>query len=83
MENNNITVFKTSELPLVAFLRMEGYTITEIVKVNDFKVEFLFNDVDRELLAQFNTSQCLVEPRQFASSMHQQMKSAKIILRDK
>lgn len=72
-----IQLFRTSDLVLIAFLRYNGYSVQKIEKINDYKAEFIFVDVDRELLEKFNTDNTLVEPRQFSSIMHQQMQSAK------
>jgi len=83
MENKEpIPFFRTSDMPLIAFLRLKGYTVQKIEKVNDYKAEFIFIDVDRQLLEDFNTDKTLVEPRHFASIMHQQMQSAKRKIRE-
>lgn len=83
MDNNEpIPIFRTSDIQLIAFLRYKGYTVKKIEKISDYKAEFIFVDVDRELLEQFNTDNCLVEPRQYASIMHQQMQSAKRKIRE-
>ena len=77
MDNKAITVFRTADLPLVAFLRYNGYVVQKIEKVNNYKAEFVFENVDRQLLDDFNTDKTSVEPRQFSAIMHQQMQSAK------
>ena len=83
MDNKEpIPVFRTSDIQLIAYLRYTGYTVKQIDKLTDYKAEFVFVDVDRELLEQFNTDNCLVEPRQYASIMHQQMQSAKRKIRE-
>jgi len=83
MENKEpIAVFRTSDMPLIAFLRYNKYTVQKIEKVNNYKAEFVFLDVDRELLEQFNTDNTLVEPRQFSSIMHQQMQSARTKIKE-
>lgn len=78
MENKEpIPFFTTSDMPLIAFLRYNGYTVQKINKINNYKAEFIFLEVDRQLLEDFNTDKTMVEPRQFAAIMHQQMQSAK------
>ncbi len=82
MDINVISIFRTSDMPLITFLRYNGYTVQKIEKLNSYKAEFVFENVTRQLLDKFNRDDSLVEPRQFSSIMHQQMQSAKTKLRE-
>ena len=72
-----IAEFRTTEIQLVAFLRYRGVTVKQVNKVGPHKAEFVFNDVDRDLLDEFNTDRALVEPKMFASIMRQQTQAAR------
>lgn len=78
MENKEpISVFRTSDLPLAAFLKYNSYIVQKIEKITKYKAEFHFKDVDRELLNAFNMDTTSVEPRLFASIMALLTKSAR------
>jgi len=72
-----ISSFVTTDMPLVSFLKYSGYTIQKVNRVNAYKAEFVFEDVDRELLAEFNAERSLVEPSTFAGIMKHLTQSAK------
>lgn len=77
IKHTKIGTFRTTDMPLVAFLRYKGYSVQEVVKLNDFKAEFVFENVDRELLNEFNIDKALVEPKMFSSIMRQQTQAAR------
>lgn len=77
-----ITAFRTADMPLITYLRYHDCVVQKIEKLTDYKAEFIFESVDRELLETFNTDKGLVEPRRFAAIMHQQMQSAKRTLNE-
>lgn len=74
--NRVITEFRTSELPLVAFLRYSGQQVKEVVRVNEKRAEFVFHNVEKQLLDQYNTDFASVEPKMFSAIMRQQHRAA-------
>ena len=76
-EQTHIAEFKTTEINLVAFLRYAGVVVQEVNSVGYHKAEFVFHNVDRDLLNQFNTDKALVEPKMYASIMRQQIQAAR------
>lgn len=79
---SQIKVFRTSDMPLVAYLRCKGFCILELKKVTQFKVEFSFENVDRDMVTEFNSGNASVEPIQFAGMMRHLNQSAKRVLKD-
>ena len=71
-----IEKFATTDLPLAAFLKMNGYKLSE-VKSKGIKGEFVFDNVPRQLLNDYNADTCTVEPKMFSSVMRQMVQSAK------
>lgn len=69
--------FVTADMPLVAYLKYSGYTIQKVDKVSAYKAEFTFEDVDRDLLSEFNAEKAVVEPQTFAGIMKHLTQSAK------
>jgi len=82
MNMEPILNFRTSDLPLIAFLRYKGFVVLRIEKISDYKCEFIFEDVDRQILDDYQTENAAVEPRKFSSIMHQQIQAAKSKLRE-
>lgn len=76
-----ISKFRTSDIVLVALLKYNQYIVKGIDKISHNKVEFLFENVSRELLTEYNQDHLMVEPRLFASIMKQQTHSAKMALK--
>lgn len=81
IEKLPISTFRTSDIVLVALLKYKQYTVKGIVKLTNTKAEFVFENVSRELLNEYNQDQLSVEPRLFASIMKQQTHSAKMALK--
>ncbi len=77
MNSSDISEFKSADLPLVAYLRCEGYTIQRINKISPFKAEFVFFNIPRALLKEYNDDLAVVNPTKFAAIMHQLVRSAK------
>ena len=75
--NDEIKHFRTTDMPLISFLRYNNCTVEKIERINDYKAEFIFNSVDRSLLDMFNADQGLVEPKMYSSIMRQQTQSAR------
>lgn len=71
-----IREYRTSHMPLVAYLKMQGCTLQEIT-VEGTRGVFTFSGVPRDLLIAFNSSKALVEPNEFAEKMSQLTQSAK------
>ena len=77
-----IRIFNTTDLPLVSYLRYKGYTVKNIEKFNNYKVTFTFEDVSRELLTEYNSDLSMVEPKFYASTMHQLNKAAQRVIKE-
>ena len=73
-----ISEFRISDIALVAYLKCKGYSVARVDKVSDHKAEFVFTNVDRQLLNDYNADKELVEPKQFAAMMRQQLQTARI-----
>jgi len=56
-----LTVYKTTDIVLASYLRMNGYSIIEIQK-QGLKGTFVFNNVKDELIRAYDLGQALVEP---------------------
>ena len=72
-----IAEFRTTEIQLVAYLRYKGVTVQAVNQVGPHKAEFVFQDVDRDLLDEFNSDNATVEPKMFANIMRQQTQAAR------
>lgn len=57
-------MFKTSDIVLASYLRMEGVELHTIEK-NHNKGTFVFKDVDQDLISKFDLGQASVEPMAF------------------
>jgi len=57
-------MFKTSDIVIAAYLRIEGVELTTIEKVHN-KGTFVFKDVPEELITKFDLGQATVEPMTF------------------
>jgi len=69
--------FATSDIPLAGYLKYKGCQISEIVKISDWKAEFIFDEVEVSFVDEFNNDQSSVEPKMFASVMRQLTQSAR------
>lgn len=68
-KTDKIRKFGTSEIPLAAFLVSSGCLVVEVVKLNQYKSQFNFVDVDKELIDNFNYDLAKVNPKSFANTM--------------
>lgn len=64
------TNFKTSDIVLAACLQVHNYKLTDI-EVFGSKGTFVFADVDDDIVHQYDTGQCRVEPQNFNSTIKQ------------
>ena len=71
-----ISEFCTTDLPLASFLKINGYKLIEL-RQKGMKGEFVFKDIPRQLLNDYNADGCSVEPKMFSSVMRQMVQSAK------
>jgi len=78
----DLSEFKTSDLALASFLKLEGYKILQVVKKNTRTAEFYFQNVKREDLISYQNGSSTVEPRDFASQMRQLNQTARMVVRD-
>lgn len=79
METNLLTNYKTSHVPLAAYLKIKG---AQIIKVTCEKRRgvFEFAVTQREHIIEFNDGQAQVEPNEFAEKMSQLTQTAKRVL---
>ena len=82
MNDRIITNFRTSDLALVAFLRYSGLTVTEVVKESDRRAIFVFEQVKKDLIDEFNADQACVEPKLFSAIMRQQHRAARRVINE-
>lgn len=61
-------IFKTSDLHLASFLRLNGYNLDNIV-IFERRGEFHFHDVNQELVDQYFLEQTTVEPIAFMNAV--------------
>lgn len=72
--------FRTTNTIMASFLKVNGYMIQEVVNVGDARkprAEFVFENVDRDLVNKFNGNQTAVEPQMFMAAYHQLVSAAK------
>jgi hypothetical protein len=81
MNTNLIDNYKTSHVPLAAYLKMKGNTMNNVV-IEGRRGIFTFAFVHREHIIEFNNGQAMVEPNEFADKMSQLTQTAKRILAD-
>ena len=55
------TIYKTTDIVLASYLRLNGYAIVEIQK-QGLKGTFVFSNVADELIKAYDLGQALVEP---------------------
>ena len=80
MENKLID-FRTSHSPLAAYLKVKGCEIKEIA-VSDTKGSFIFKEVARELIREFNSGNGVVEPGAYASTLGSLIQTAKRMIQE-
>lgn len=71
--------YKTSHIPLAAFLAIRGCQVTKIVAEQSRGV-FLFMCVPRNYIFEFNDGKATVEPGDFALKMSQLTQTAKRVM---
>jgi hypothetical protein len=63
-------VYKTTDIVLAAFLRLNGHPIAQIEK-NGLKGTFVFSNIGDDLLKKYDLGQALVEPVAFNNMIKQ------------
>lgn len=81
METNLVHEYKTSHVPLAAYLRTKGCQIHEVT-LDGRRGVFEFRLVPREYIIEFNNGQGNVEPNEFAEKMSQLTQTAKRIINE-
>ena len=66
---DKIRKFGTTEIPLAAYLVSKGCQVKEIIKLNQFKSQFNFEDVDKAIIDEYNYDLAKVNPKSFANVM--------------
>lgn len=77
----NLIDFKTSHSPLAAYLKIKGCEIKEIV-AQDGKGSFIFKEVSRDLIREFNSGSGVVEPGMYAATLGNMIQTAKRIIQE-
>jgi len=68
--------YKTSHMPLIAYLKMQGHVVKS-VEAEGGRGVFTFVTVPRQTLMDFNAGKAIVEPNEFAEKMSQLTQTAK------
>lgn len=63
-------MYKTSDIILAAFLRLQGKNLQDI-ELTGNKGTFVFDDVEDNLLEDYDLGKCLVEPVAFNNAIKQ------------
>lgn len=79
MDNNLLKGYKTSHVPLAAYLRLKGSQLMKVTCEHRRGV-FIFDTCHREHIIEFNNGQALVEPDEFAEKMSQLTQTAKRVI---
>lgn len=69
--------YKTTDIVLAATLREHGYKLIDIEQCNTNKGMFVFKDVPRQLLTDFDLQNMQVEPISFNNTIKQLTTSVK------
>lgn len=78
---NLLDTYTTSHVPLAAYLKVKGTRIINIT-VKDKRGEFVFENVDRTYIIEFNNGEASVEPAEYATKMSQLTQTAKRLLKE-
>lgn len=78
---NLLDTYITSHVPLAAYLKVKGARIINI-EVKERRGVFTFENVDRDLIINFNNGDALVEPGDYATRMSQLTQTAKRLLKE-
>lgn len=81
MENDLIHDYKTTHVPLAAYLKLKGYQVTK-VSCEGRRGVFVFAFIARDHIIDFNNGQATVEPNEFAEKMSQLTQTAKRVIND-
>lgn len=81
MMTNLLNTYITSHVPLAAYLKVKGTKIINIT-VKERRGTFEFENVDRDLIIDFNNGQAMVEPAEYADKMSQLTQTAKRLLKE-
>lgn len=81
MENDLIHDYKTTHVPLAAYLRLKGVQVSKVTCEGRRGV-FVFGLVARDHIIEFNNGQAVVEPNEFAEKMSQLTQTAKRVIND-
>lgn len=79
METNLLKGYKTSHVPLAAYLRINGAQLIRVTCEGRRGV-FEFDICHREHIIEFNNGQARVEPGEFAEKMSQLTQTAKRVM---
>ena len=73
--------FKTSDVSLAAYLKMQSFTIidVEVVRTKGF---FKFDKIEREEVTKFNNGTATVEPGEFSAVMRQLIQTVRRRIND-
>lgn len=74
-----ISEFATTDLTLASFLRVKNVQIIDMRRVTENQVEFIFKNVDKQMLLDFNAEKTRVEPKTFSSMSRHLLKSARLM----
>jgi hypothetical protein len=66
-----IETYKTSDIILAACLKVSGFELDSIKKVDNGKGVFIFKNVSSEYVAQYDLGKILVEPVNFNNAIKQ------------
>lgn len=78
---NLLDIYTTSHVPLAAYLKVCGTKIVNI-EVKDRRGVFTFENVDRDLIINFNNGAAMTEPGEYADKMSQLTQTAKRLLKE-
>lgn len=73
--------YKTTDIILAACLRLKGHEMTGI-ELNGSKGTFCFDEVDEEMLMDYDLGKCLVEPVAFNNTIKQLTTSVRRMTRN-
>lgn len=79
MDTNLLKGYKTSHVPLAAYLKIKGAQLIKVTCENRRGV-FEFDICHREHIIEFNNGAAMVEPGEFAERMSQLTQTAKRVM---
>jgi hypothetical protein len=78
---NLLDTYTTAHVPLAAYLKCKGVRIVNIT-AKDRRGTFVFENVDRQLIIDFNNGEAIVEPSDYAQRMSQLVQTAKRVVNE-